>query len=108
MYMAASNSEVVEDLGSSIPFYIEPILIELYRGHHIVPILPISMAELHPGRRSAGGGAPRSGGASSNSNGSGVSDSNDDGGSGVGSGNGDGKIIKVTPKVGTAVGPARV
>ena len=57
--MAAS--EVVEALGSSIPFSLEPILVELEGGRYIVPILPISLAKLIAGRRSAGVGATRGG-----------------------------------------------
>ena len=65
-------SKVVEAPGGSVPFSIKTILDYLEGGRYIVPILPISLASLIAGRRSAGGSAPKSGGGSSNSGGGGV------------------------------------
>ena len=52
--VAASASKVVEVPGASVPLFLEPILIGLDRGQYIGPILPISLAKLVAGRRSAG------------------------------------------------------
>ena len=86
--VTASDSEVVEAPGCSSPFSLKPIMVYLKGGGYIGPILPISLADLVAGRRSAGGGAPRSGG-------------NDGNGGGGGRGN-----KKPTPKVGATGGPA--
>ena len=57
--------------GGSIPFSLEPILVDLEEGRYIVPILSVSMADLVAGKRSADGGAPKIGGGRSNSGGGG-------------------------------------
>ena len=69
--MAASGSEVVEVLGASVPFSLEQILVYLEGGRFIIPIFPVSLANLVAGRWSAGVGAPKSGGGSSNGGGGG-------------------------------------
>ena len=57
--VAASASEVAEALGASVPFSLEPILVELEGGRYIGPILPAALADLVSGRRPAGGSAPK-------------------------------------------------
>ena len=69
--MAALASEVVEAPGASSPLSLEPILVELEGGLYIGPILPISLADLVSGRRSAVGGSPISGGGGSDGGGDG-------------------------------------
>ena len=59
--MAASSSKVAEVPGASDPFSLELILVDLEGGRYIDPILPILLADLVVGRRSAGGNASRSG-----------------------------------------------
>ena len=56
--VAASASEVEEALGASVPFSLEPILVELEGGRYIGPILPAALADLVSGRPPAGGSAP--------------------------------------------------
>ena len=84
----ALASKVVEAPGAIFLFSLEPILVELERGHYIGPILPIYLADLVAGRRSVGENAPRS-----------DSDSIDGDG---------GRNKKPTPKVGATRGSARV
>ena len=64
-----SASEVVESPGASVPFYLEPIMVELEGGRYIIPILPASLADLVAGRRPAGGSASRSGSSDGGSSG---------------------------------------
>ena len=61
-FVAALNSEVVEAPWGSIPFSLEPILVNLKEGRYIGPILPVSLFDLVTGRRPSGGGDPKSGG----------------------------------------------
>ena len=61
--VSASAYEVVEALGSSIPFSLKPILANMEGGHYIGPILSVSLADLASGRRSAGRSAPNIGGS---------------------------------------------
>ena len=61
-YLEASASEVVEVLGGIVPFSLESIPVDLEEGRYIIPIIKISLTDLVSGRRSAGSGAPRSGG----------------------------------------------
>ena len=61
-----SSSEVVEVPGAGVPFSLESILVNMEGGRYIVPILPVSLANLVIGRWSAGGGAPKSSGGESN------------------------------------------
>ena len=82
---------MLEAPGSSAPFSLEPILVEMDGGRYIDPILPVSLFDLVSGRRSAGGGAPKIGGGRSD----------DSGGSGCGNN-------KYLPKVDATGGPARV
>ena len=100
--MVDSASEVVEALGGSVPFSLEPRLVEMEGRRYTSPILPVSLAELVLGRRSAGGVAPKSGGGSSNGGGTGGTGGTGDGGSG-GGGN-----KKTSPKVDAMGGDARV
>ena len=58
-------------LGASVPFSLEQILVYLEGGRFIIPIFPVSLANLVAGRWSAGVGAPKSGGGSSNGGGGG-------------------------------------
>ena len=44
--VAALASEVVKEPGASVPFYLEPILVELEGGRYIGPTLPASLADL--------------------------------------------------------------
>ena len=44
--VAASDLEVEEAPGSSVPFYLEPILVDLEGGRYIGPILPAALADL--------------------------------------------------------------
>ena len=53
------DSEVVEAPGGRVPFFLEPILVELEGGRYIEPILPTSLADLVAGRWSEGDGATR-------------------------------------------------
>ena len=46
-----SAYEVVEAPGDSVPFSLEPILVELERGRYIILILPIYLSDLVKGRR---------------------------------------------------------
>ena len=71
--VAASDSEVVEAPGASVPFSLEPIMVEMEGSRYIGPILLISLTELVAGTQSAGEGSPKSGGCSSNGSGDGVS-----------------------------------
>ena len=87
MCVAASASEVVEAPGCSVPFSLKPIMFKLEGGHYIGPTPPVSLANLVSGKRSAGGGAPKSGG---------------------GSGSGSSGNKKLLPKMDTTGGPARV
>ena len=48
--------------GASVPFSLEPILVELDGGRYIGPILPATLADLVSGRRPAGGSAAKGGG----------------------------------------------
>ena len=64
--VTASCSQVVEALGSRFPFSLKPILVDLEGGHYINLILPVSLANIISGRRSAGGCAPRSGSGNKN------------------------------------------
>ena len=57
--VAASALEVEEALGASVPFFLEPILVDLEGGRYIGPILPASLANLVAGRRPAGRSAPK-------------------------------------------------
>ena len=82
--MDALDSEVMEAPGASVPFYLEPILVNMERYRNIGPILPTYLPNLVEGRRSAGGGATRGGGSN---------------------GGGDRKL---TPKVGVTGGTAQV
>ena len=59
--MAASASEVVEAPGASVPFSLEPIMVDMEGGRYFGPILPTSMVNIVAGRRSAGGGSIRDG-----------------------------------------------
>ena len=59
--VAALASEVEEAPGASVPFSLEPILVELEGGRYTCPILPDSLAELVTGRRPAGRSAPKGG-----------------------------------------------
>ena len=52
--------------GGSVPFSLEPIMVEIEEGRYIGPFLPVSLYELVAGRRSTGEGAPQSGGGGSN------------------------------------------
>ena len=54
--MAASASDVVEAPGASVPFSLEPIMVDMEGGRYFGPILPTSMVNIVAGRRSAGGG----------------------------------------------------
>ena len=63
--VAELASEVEEAPGASIPFSLEPIMVELEGGRYIVPILPASLANLVAGRRPADGSAPKDGGGGS-------------------------------------------
>ena len=80
--VAASASKVMKATGVRVPFSLKPILVELEVSCYIGPILPIFLANLVTGRRSAVGSAPRS---------------DDNGGN-----------KRPTPKVGATGGPARV
>ena len=64
--VAASAYEVVEALGASAPFSLEPIMVDLEEGCYICPILPASMTDLI---RTAGRSAPKSSGGGGNSDG---------------------------------------
>ena len=78
MCMMASSSKMVETPGGSIPLSLEPIMVELEGVCYISPILPISLAYLVGGRRSAvrvtticgGGGSNRRGGCGDGGGGS--------------------------------------
>ena len=86
MCVAASASEVEEAPGASVPFSLEPILVELEGGRYIGPILPAALADLVSGRRPEGGSAAKGGGGGGNGgNGGG-------GGSGGGGGGGGGGL----------------
>ena len=88
--------EVEEALGSSVPFSLKPILVDLERGRYTVSIIPATLADLVTGRRSDGGSAPKGGGG---------------GGVGVSGGgrSGDIQILKQTlPMVTASWGLARV
>ena len=52
--------------GGSVPFSLEPIMVEIEEGRYIGPFLPVSLYELVAGRRSTGEGAPQIGGGGSN------------------------------------------
>ena len=60
------DSEVAEATGDTVPFYPEPILVNLEGGRYIGPIFPASLAKLVAGRRLEGGGAPKRGGSGRN------------------------------------------
>ena len=92
MCVVASALEVVEALGGSLPFSLEPILFEMEGGRYIGPILPASLANLVKGRRPAGWSAPNSGGGGG---------SGGDGGGGI-------RNNKPSPKVAATGGSARV
>ena len=51
--VVALASEVVEALGDSVPFSLEPILVDLERVRYIGPIPPASLVDLVTGRRSS-------------------------------------------------------
>ena len=87
--VAASASEVLEVLGSSFPFSLESILVDLDGGRYVDPIFPTSLADLLADRRSAGSSSIRGG----------------DGGDGDGGSSGN---IKPKPKLGTTGGAARL
>ena len=89
-----SASEVEEAPGASVPFSLEPILVELEGGRYIGPILPDALADLVAGRRPAGGSAPKGGGGS--------------GSSGSGSGSGVHKTKNYVPMVAASGGSTRV
>ena len=55
--------EVEESPGASVPFSLEPILVELVGGRYIGPILQDSLANLVAGRRSADGSSTKGGGS---------------------------------------------
>ena len=63
----ASDSEAVEALGGSVPFSLEPILVDIEGDRYVGPVFPTSLDDLVSGRRSEGRGATRggSGGGSS-------------------------------------------
>ena len=63
--VAALASEVEEAPGASVPFSLEPILVELEGGRYIGPILPDTLADLVAGRWPAGGSAAKGGGSGS-------------------------------------------
>ena len=86
---AAPASKVMKAPGASVSFSLKPILVELEEGRYIGPILPVSLANIVAGRRSAFGGDPKSGGGSSNGGGGGINK-------------------KPLPKVDATRGPARV
>ena len=48
--------------GAIVPFFLEPILVEMEGGHYTGPILPAALADLIAGRRPAGGSAMKGGG----------------------------------------------
>ena len=50
-----ASSEVEESPGGSVPFSLEPILVELERGRYTGPILPATLADLISRRRPSGG-----------------------------------------------------
>ena len=79
---------MVEAPGDSVPFSLEPILVEMEGGRYMSPILPASLSNLITGRRPAGGGTPKSG----DSGGGG-------GGDGGGSSGGSSGTKKTSPKV---------
>ena len=81
--MVALASKVMEELGGCVPFYLKPNLIDLEGGRYIGLILPISLANLFAGRRSAVSVAPGSvcyGGRSGGGSGSIILKSNAQGG----------------------------
>ena len=92
--VVVSASEVVESPRASVPFSLEPIIVEMEGGGYISPILPIFLANLFSGRRSTGGGAPISGVIGGGS------------GGGIGDSGGDNK--NPTHKVGATGGPSQV
>ena len=53
--MVVSDLEVEEAPGDSIPFYLEPILVDLEGGRYISPIIPASLSDLFAGSQPAGG-----------------------------------------------------
>ena len=53
---------MVEAPGASVPFSLEPILVNLEGGRYIGLTPPVSLVELVTGRQSAGRGAPKSSG----------------------------------------------
>ena len=44
--VVVSDSKVVEAPGGSVPFSLEPILVEREGGHYIIPIRPASLSDL--------------------------------------------------------------
>ena len=60
-----------------VPFYVEPILLELEGGKYVVPLLPPTLAKLVSGRH---GGVVNGDGSVSGGGGSGSGGSIDDGG----------------------------
>ena len=58
----ASASEVVEAPKDSVPFSLEPILVDLDGGRYMGPILPGSLEDFLVGRRAEGGNSSGGGG----------------------------------------------
>ena len=94
-YVAASASEVEEARGASVPFSLEPILVELEGGRYIGPILPAALADLVSGRRLASGSDQKGGGGGS-------------GGSGGSGGGGSQKVKTSQPMVAASGGSTQV
>ena len=74
-----------------MPFYVEPILLELESGMHVGLLLPATLAKLVSGRRRSGGGSSSGGGGGGGDSGSGCGGSGSDGGGSSGSGRNGGK-----------------
>ena len=75
-----SSSEDVGGSGATVPFLVEPILLDLEGGRYLGPLLPGILAELVSGRRIGSGG-----GGSGGDSGGGINGGRD-GGVGQGSG----------------------
>ena len=90
--------KVEEAPGGSIPFSLEPILVELEGGRYTIPILSASLADLTTGRQIEGGSAQKGGGDGGSSGGGGGSNG---GGGGISS-------KRPLPKVAATEGSARV
>ena len=108
--VAVSASEDLDDPGSNVPFFLNPILVELEGRRYVSLILPIPLADLLVGRRMEGGSGNGGGGSGSGgSGGTGGGRSSISGGSDGGSNSSDGSVLAVkVKKVGAPGGGARV